>query len=83
MFFAYERGLQPLQSVARRIVDRRVLHLVWSVLADFAVAGLVETEILMLRHQLNVQHRHLPKRPAFSAMDLLGCIVCANFHQGA
>jgi hypothetical protein len=49
------------------------------VLADFAVAGLVEAEILILRHQLYVQRQHLPKRPAFSAMDFLGCIVCANF----
>jgi transposase InsO family protein len=31
----------------------------------------LEAEILILRHQLNIQRRHLPKRVAFSAMDRL------------
>jgi hypothetical protein len=31
----------------------------------------LEAEILILRHQLNIQHRHLPKRLALSAMDRL------------
>jgi hypothetical protein len=28
-------------------------------------------EILVLRHQINIQRRHLPKRQTFSAMDRL------------
>ena len=35
------------------------------------VAGLVEAEILILRHQLNIQRRHLPKRLNFNTMDRL------------
>jgi hypothetical protein len=31
----------------------------------------LEAEILILRHQLSIQRRHLPKRLAFSAMDRL------------
>ena len=31
----------------------------------------LEAEILILRHQLNIQRRHVPKRVAFSAMDRL------------
>ena len=31
----------------------------------------LEVEILILRHQLNIQRRHVPKRVAFSAMDRL------------
>jgi hypothetical protein len=31
----------------------------------------LEAEILILRHQLNIQRRHQPKRLAFSAMDRL------------
>jgi hypothetical protein len=31
----------------------------------------LEAEILILRHQLNIQRRHLPKRLTFSAMDRL------------
>jgi transposase InsO family protein len=31
----------------------------------------MEAEILILRHQLNIQRRHLPKRLTFSAMDRL------------
>jgi hypothetical protein len=29
----------------------------------------LEAEILILRHQLNIQQRHLPKRLTFNAMD--------------
>jgi hypothetical protein len=31
----------------------------------------LEAEILFLRHQLNIQRRHLPKGLTFSAMDRL------------
>jgi hypothetical protein len=31
----------------------------------------LEAEVLILRHQLNIQRRHAPKRVAFSAMDRL------------
>jgi hypothetical protein len=31
----------------------------------------LEAEILILRHQLNIQRRHLPKRLSFNAMDRL------------
>ena len=31
----------------------------------------LEVEILILRHQLNIQRRYVPKRVAFSAMDRL------------
>jgi hypothetical protein len=31
----------------------------------------LKAEILILRHQLNIQRRHLPKRLTFSAMDHL------------
>jgi hypothetical protein len=56
MFLPYERSLQPGLVGAGVIVP---------------VAGLIEAEILILRHQLNIQRRHLPKRLAFSAMDRL------------
>ena len=38
----------------------------------------LEAEILILRHQLNIQQRHVSKRVIFNAKDrllLLGCIV--------
>ena len=54
MLLSYERSLQPGLVGAGLIVP---------------VAGLVGTEILIPRHQLNIQRRHLPKRLAFSAMD--------------
>jgi hypothetical protein len=31
----------------------------------------LEAEVLSLRHQLNIQRRHLPNRLAFNAMDRL------------
>src|ERR1700716_2073640 len=51
---------------------RKAYSLVWSVLVLlFQSRVLLETEILILRHQLNIQRRHVPKRVAFSAMDRL------------
>ena len=37
----------------------------------FRSRAALEAEILILRHQLNIQRRHLPKRLTFSAMDRL------------
>jgi hypothetical protein len=46
--------------------------MVWSVLVSlFRSRVSLEAEILILRHQINIQRRHQPKRPAFSAMDRL------------
>ena len=46
--------------------------MVWSMLVSlFRSRVSLEAEILILRHQLNIQRRHLPKRLAFSAMDRL------------
>ena len=46
--------------------------LVWSVLVLlFRSRASLEAEILILRHQLNIQRRHLPKRLTFSALDRL------------
>ena len=46
--------------------------LVWSVLVLlFRSRVSLEAEILILRHQLNIQRRHLPKRSAFRVMDRL------------
>jgi len=51
---------------------REAHSLVWSVLVLlFRSRVSLEAEILILRHQLNIQRRHLPKRLAFSAMDRL------------
>ena len=51
---------------------REAYSLVWSVLVFlFRSRVSLEAEILMLRHQLNIQRRHVPKRVAFSAMDRL------------
>ena len=38
---------------------------------SFRSRATLEAEILILRHQLNIQRRHLPKRLTFSAMDRL------------
>jgi hypothetical protein len=54
--------------------DRRIeaYSLVWSALVLlFRSRVSLEAEILILRHQLNIQRRHAPKRVAFSAMDRL------------
>jgi hypothetical protein len=51
---------------------REAYSLVWSVLVLlFRLRVSLEAEILILRHQLDIQRRHLPKRLAFSAMDRL------------
>jgi hypothetical protein len=51
---------------------REAYSLIWSVLVLlFRSRVSLEAEILILRHQLNIQRRHLPKRLAFSAMDRL------------
>jgi transposase InsO family protein len=51
---------------------REACSLVWSVLVLlFRSRVSLEAEILILRHQLNIQRRHLPKRLTFSVMDRL------------
>src|SRR4029077_3222360 len=51
---------------------REACSLVWSVLVLlFRSRVSLEAEILILRHQLNIQQRHLPKRVPFTAMDRL------------
>src|SRR5258705_11725507 len=51
---------------------REAYSLVWAVLVLLFRSGVsLEAEILSLRHQLNIQRRHLPKRLAFRAMDRL------------
>src|SRR5262249_15805442 len=51
---------------------REAYSLVWSVLVSLVRSRVsLEAEILILRHQLNIQGRHLRKRLAFSAMDRL------------
>jgi hypothetical protein len=51
---------------------REACSLVWSVLVLlFRSRASLEAEILVLRHQLNIQRRHLPKRLTFRAMDRL------------
>jgi hypothetical protein len=51
---------------------REACSLVWSVLVLlFRSRASLEAEILILRHQLNIQRRHLPKRLTFSALDRL------------
>src|ERR1700745_1028391 len=51
---------------------REAYSLVWSVLVLlFRSGACFEAEILILRHQLNVQRRHLPRRLNFTAVDRL------------
>src|SRR5215471_356909 len=51
---------------------REAYSLVWSVLVFlFRSRVSLEAEILILRHQLNIQRRHVPKRVAFSVIDRL------------
>ena len=51
---------------------REACGVVWSVLVVwFRSRASLEAEILILRHQPNIQRRHLPKRLTFSAMDRL------------
>ena len=49
---------------------REACSLIWSVLVGlFRSRASLVAEILVLRHQINIQRRHLPKRQTFSAMD--------------
>ena len=49
-----------------------MLKLIWWVVTGlFRSRASLETEILTLRHQLNVLHRKAPKRLVFSNFDLL------------
>ena len=51
---------------------KEVCSLVWSALLGFFRSrASLEAEILILRHQLNVQRRKSPKRLVFSTMDRL------------
>jgi hypothetical protein len=51
---------------------REACSLIWSALVRlFRSRALLVAEILVLRHQINIQRRHLPKRHTFSAMDRL------------
>src|SRR6202043_2783290 len=51
---------------------REACSLVWSVLVLlFQSRASLGAEILILRHQLNIQRRHLPKRLTLWAMDRL------------
>jgi hypothetical protein len=51
---------------------REVCSLVWLVLVGlFLSQALLEAEILILHHQLNIQRRQLPKRLNFSTLDRL------------
>src|SRR6266478_199572 len=51
---------------------REACSRVWSVLVLlFQSRASLGAEILVLRHQLNIQRRHLPKRLTLSAMDRL------------
>jgi len=43
----------------------------------------LEAEILILRHQLNIQRRHLPKRPIFNATDRLIFVALYRLLPGA
>jgi hypothetical protein len=60
-----------LNCAALLSYERR-LQLVWSALVILFWSRVpLEAQILILRYQLNIQRRHLPKRLAFSAMDRL------------
>jgi hypothetical protein len=51
---------------------REACSLIWTALVRlFRTRALLVAEILVLRHQINIQRRHLPKRQTFSAMDRL------------
>jgi len=67
---------------------REAYSLIWSVLVLlFRSRVSLEAEILILRHQLNIQRRHLPKRLAFQdhgSPDLCWAVSFgAKYHQGA
>jgi transposase InsO family protein len=58
---------------------REACSLVWSLLAVFFRSrASLEAEILILRHQLNIQRRHLPRRLNFTAINRL--IFVALYH---
>lgn len=51
---------------------RELCNLVWSALVGlFRSRASLVAEIMVLRHQLNIRRRYLPKRQTFSAMDRL------------
>src|SRR5271170_1437272 len=51
---------------------REALSLIWTALAGlFRSPAALAAEILVLRHQINILRRHLPKRQTFSARDRL------------
>ena len=51
---------------------REALSLIWTALVGlFRSRVSLAAEILILRHQINILRRHLPKRQTFSAMDRL------------
>src|SRR6202171_6160901 len=51
---------------------REAYSLIWTVLVGlFRSRASLATEILVLRHQINIQRRHSPKRQTFSATDRL------------
>ena len=63
---------------------REACSLVWSVLVLlFQARASSEAEILILRHQLNIQRRHLPKRPIFNATDRLIFVALYRLLPGA
>src|SRR5215831_6537830 len=75
-------GLVPVGNLIRLVREGRIAQcfclmreaysLVWSVLVLlFRSRVSLEAEILILRHQLNIHQRHVPKRVAFSAIDRL------------
>jgi transposase InsO family protein len=43
--------------------------LIWSLLDGFKSRGSLEAEVTILRHQLNILHRHMPKRIRPSGLD--------------
>jgi hypothetical protein len=51
---------------------REACSLIWTALVRvFRSRASLVAEILVLRHQINIQRRHLPKRQTFRIMDRL------------
>ena len=51
---------------------REACSLIWTALVRlFRTRASLVAEILVLRHQINIQRRHLPKRQTFRIMDRL------------
>jgi hypothetical protein len=66
------RLAREAESRDASVFTREAYSLVWSVLVSlFRSRVSLEAGVLILRHRLNIQRRHLPKRLAFSAMDRL------------